>query len=454
VTPPPSLILLPGDAPVDSLDAYLARGGGEAFQHARGSDPDTIVDELRHAGLRGRGGAGFPTAVKWSGVRADPAPTKFICANAAEGEPGTFKDRYLLRMNPYQVIEGLAVARHVIGARRAYLCVKEHFAREIDTVRRALDELAARSDMAEAIELVLGPDEYLFGEEKALLAVVEGGPPLPRLFPPHIHGLFGPPYSDPSQEAHNPTVVNNVETLAHVTQIVRHGAKWFRGFGTTDTPGTMVFTVSGDVQRPLVTELPLGLTLRTLVEEVAGGPPPRRHVKAVFPGLANAVLTEDHLDTALGFDAMRHAGSALGSGGFIVYDDTACMVHVAWLFSRFLHVESCGQCPPCKLGSQRITDRLARLLDGSGERGDLDEIAATVPWVPNGQRCSLATSESVMVDSILAAFPEDFEAHLHGRCDLAHDRVLPKMTDYVPGEGFTYDQTYPHKQPDWTYDNK
>lgn len=450
---PPSSILLPDEAPVDSLDTYLARGGGEALQRARASDPADIVDVLRRAGLRGRGGAGFPTAVKWSGVRTDPAPTKFVCANGAEGEPGTFKDRYLLRMNPYQVIEGLAIARHVLGARRAYLGVKSLFAREIARIRNALDELAARSDMAEGIELVLGPDEYLFGDEKALLAVVEGGLPLPRVFPPHVHGLFGQAYGDPSEETHNPTVVNNVETLAHVTQIVRHGAEWFRGFGTPDTPGTMVFTVSGDVRRPLVTELPLGLTLRELVEEVAGGPQQGRRVKAVFPGLANAVLTPDRLGTALGFDAMRRAGSALGSGGFIVYDDTVCMVHVAWLFSHFLHVESCGQCPPCKLGSKRITERLTRLLDGAGAHHDVDEIDSTVPWVPNGQRCSLATSESVMVHSIRAAFPEDFEAHLRGRCGLAHDRILPKMTDYVPGQGFTYDRTYVHKQPDWSYDN-
>lgn len=448
----PTSILLPEGEPVHNLAAYLAQGGGMAYARARESDPADIVDELRRAGLRGRGGAGFSTALKWSGVREDPASIKFVCANAAEGEPGTFKDRYLLRMNPYQVIEGLAIARHVIGARRAYLCIKGTQADEVARVRSALDEMAAQSDMAEAIELVLGPDEYLFGEEKGLLAVVEGGLPLPRVFPPHIHGLFGRPYSDPSEEAHNPTVVNNVETLAHVTQIVRHGADWFRGLGTEDTPGTMLFTVSGDVQRPLVTELPLGLTLRQLVDDVAGGPLPGRSVKAVFPGLANAVLKRDQLGTTLTFDAMRQAGSALGSGGFIVYDDTACMVHVAWLFSHFLHVESCGQCPPCKLGSQRITDRLARLLDGTGERSHLDDVIATAPWVPNGGRCGLATAESVMVESVLASFPEDFEAHLHGGCRLDHDRVLPKMTDYEPGRGFSYDQTYVLKQPDWTYE--
>lgn len=447
----PSTILVPGDAPVGSVEEYRARGGGEAFQRVQAGNPEAVLDELRRAGLRGRGGAGFLTAIKWAGVRDDPAPTKFICANGAEGEPGTFKDRYLLRMNPYQVIEGLAIARHVIGAQRAYLVVKRHSEPEIARVRSALEELSAESDMAEAIELVLGPDEYLLGEEKALLEVVEGGLPMPRLFPPHIHGLFAPAYGESGAELHNPTVVNNVETLAHVPQIVLHGADWFRGFGTPDTPGSMIFTVSGDIRQPLVTELPLGLTLRELIDEAAGGALPGRQVKAVFPGLANAVVTPDRLDTTLGFDTMRVAGSALGSGGFIVYDDRACMVRVAWLFSHFLHVESCGQCPPCKIGSKRITDRLALLLDGSGSRNDLDDIRATVPWVPNGRRCALAASESVVIDSILAAFPEDFEAHLRGDCVLRHDHVLPKMTDYVPGKGFSYDQTYLRKRPDWTY---
>ncbi len=444
-------ILLPEAGPIDSLDAYLAGGGGVAFERARIGDADGIVEELRRAGLRGRGGAGFPTAIKWSTVRADPARTRFVCANGAEGEPGTFKDRYLLRTNPWQVIEGLAIARHVIGAERAFLCLKRSSGPEIAAVRRALEEIARHSEMAAGIELVLGPDEYLFGEEKALLEVVEGGLPLPRVFPPYIHGLFGPPYDGTHSELHHPTIVNNVETLAHVTRIVQRGADWFRSFGTADSPGTMLFTVSGDVQRPVVAERPMGMTLRELITEVAGGLPSGRRVKALLPGLAGAVLTEDRLDTPLSFAGMRAAGSALGSGGFIVCDDSACMAHIAWLLSRFLHVESCGQCPPCKQGSQRITDCLTRLLDGSGTRHDLDEIAATVAWVANGQRCALASSESVVVGSILQAFPEDFTAHTHGTCGLRHDAIIPKMTDYAPGQGFTYDTAYMRKQPDWTY---
>ncbi len=445
-----SSILLPENEPVGSLDAYLARGGGEAYQQARQRGPEAVIEEIRQAGLRGRGGAGFPTAIKWATVRHDPATTKYICGNGAEGEPGTFKDRWLLRMNPYQVIEGLAIGAYVLSARRAYLCVKRQAEPEVAAVQRALDELRARTNMADNIELVLGPDEYLFGEEKALLEVVEGGLPLPRVLPPYIHGLFGGAYGGPSEALHNPTAVNNVETLAHVTHIVRHGAGWFRSFGTADTPGTMIFTVSGDVQRPQVQELPLGLTLRQLIYDIAGGPPPGRRVKAVMPGAGN-VLTEAQLNTPLEFGAMRQAGSGLGSAGFVVYDDSRCMVQVLYTFARFLYIESCNQCPPCKTGGRWITERLERLLAGEAEPHHLEEMYAASTWVTNAARCYLATSQSLVTQSVMAAFPDDFQAHLRGMCPLDHALIVPKMLDYVPGQGFVYDQSYSLKQPDWTY---
>ena len=441
-------ILIPDAAPVTSLEEYRRRGGGEAFEKTLNGDADEIIAAIRQANLRGRGGGGFPTAFKWQGVRDNPATPKFVCCNAAEGEPGTFKDRYLLRHNPYQVLEGLAIVTQVIGAQQAYFCTKRIFTPEVERVTGALEELRASTQMSHNIEIVLGPDEYLFGEEKALLEVVEGGLPLPRVFPPYIHGLFAGAYGGPSG---NPTLVNNVETLAHVPHIINRGPQWFRSFGTDDTPGTMVFTVSGDVQRHTVEELPLGLTLRQLIAEVAGGPPPGRQVKAVFPGVANAVATEVHLDTPLGFDSMRKAGSALGSAGFIVYDDSACMAQAAYNFSRFLHVESCNQCAPCKLGSRLITERLERVLLGGGSVADIGEIARITTWVTNSQRCYLPTSEAVVVSSILEAFPDDFEAHIEGRCRLRHDFIVPKMTNYVEGEGFTFDQRYVLKQPDWTY---
>lgn len=443
-------ILLPDDTPITSLDEYLARGGGKAYERALQIGPEAVIEEVRRAGLRGRGGAGFPTAVKWAGVRADPATPRYICANGAEGEPGTFKDRYLLRMNPYQVIEGLAIGAFAIGAEKAYLCTKRRFEPEVAALQRALDEMNARTKIARNIELVLGPDEYLFGEEKALLEVIEGGLPLPRVFPPRMHGLFSAPFGGPSEELNHPTVVNNVETLAHVTHIIARGSNWYRTIGSPDTPGTMIFTISGDVQRPTVVELPLGLTLGYLLFEVAGGPLPGRRIKAVLPG-AGQVMTPPLWDTPVGFDTLRAAGGSLGSGGFVVYDDTACMVQALYTFSRFLHIESCNQCPPCKIGSRWITERLERLLAGTARQDDLDEIQAASGWVNNASRCYLATEESVITQSMLTFFPEEFAAHLVSTCQLSHDLIVPKMTEYVPGQGFSYDLDYYRKRPDWSY---
>jgi NADH:ubiquinone oxidoreductase subunit F (NADH-binding) len=412
------------------------------------SNPADVIAIIRNSGLRGRGGGGFPTAIKWDGVRRSEASRKFVCANGAEGEPGTFKDRYLMRHNPYQIIEGLAIAAAVIGAEGAYLGLKQRFTQEIAAVQRALDEFQVFSPIARKIELVQGPDEYLLGEEKALLEVIEGGQPLPRLLPPYLHGLFGGALGGPEG---NPTVVNNVETLAHVPHVIVKGSEWFRSFGTEDTPGTLIFTLSGDVVKPFVQELPAGLTLRELIYDRAEGLKEGRSIKAVFSGVANAVVTPDMLDVPLSFDAMKKAGSGLGSAGFIVYDDTACMVDLAYWFSRFLHVESCNQCPPCKIGSREITRYLRRILDGEGDRSDLEDILHVASWTPNGARCFLASEESLVVPSILRAFPDDFGAHIEGTCHLRHDLALPKMTDFSEDRGFTYDDSYHRKKPDWSY---
>jgi len=443
-------ILLTGE-PVTSIEAYRARGGLAAYERAVRDGPQKTIETLRQARLRGRGGAGFPTAIKWDNLRRTGADTRYVVCNGAEGEPGTFKDRMLLRHNPYQTIEGLAIAAEVIGVKGAYIGVKKLFQPMLATLEPALEQMQAVVPAAKKIEVVWGPDEYLFGEEKALLSVIEGGLPLPRVLPPYLHGLFTGAYGGPSEEDSHPTAVNNVETLSHVPHIIRNGAEWFRGFGTEGTPGTMVFSVLGDVRTPVVRELPLGLTLRELIDGVAGGVGAGRSVKAAFPGLANAVVTAARLDTPLGFDSMRDAGSALGSGGFIVYDDQACMVKVAEMFSHFLHVESCNQCPPCKIGSGRISERLERLMRFEAHPHEVEEIAETATWVTNGQRCYLATSEQLVVASILANFPGDFEAHLAGTCKLRHDLVLPKIIDYREGQGFTFDEEYWRKQPDWTY---
>lgn len=436
--------------PVTSLDQYRQQGGLQAYEKAKNIDPYETISEIRDAGLRGRGGAGFPTAIKWQGLHDSPADLKFVVCNGAEGEPGTFKDRFLLRHNPYQTLEGLAIAAHVVGAQRAFVCIKASFDREGEAIEQAMREFRdARIPLT--IELVKGPDEYLYGEEKAMMEVIEGGLPMPRVFPPYIEGLFGGTYGGPTDRQNNPTLVNNVETLAHVPHIIREGAEKFRRQGTDDTPGTMIFTVSGDVKRPLVAELPLGLTVRDLVKEIAGGDAKEIAIKAVFPGVANRGITGEMLDTTLGFDSMKGVGSALGSAGFIVYNETACMVKVAEIFSRFLYVESCNQCPPCKMGSRQITECLERLLRYEGRQSDVESTMEATTWVENAARCYLPTSEALVVSSVVTAFTDEFSDHVRGSCDKRHDMPLPKLVDYSADEGFAYDVGWARKQPDWSY---
>jgi NADH-quinone oxidoreductase subunit F len=443
--PPGSILLL--DEPVPSLDAYVESGGGRGFGAALERKPEEVIEEIRRSGLRGRGGAGFPTGIKWRTVREDPCPTKYVVCNAAEGEPGTFKDRWLLRMNPYQVLEGLGIAAYAVGAKGAYIGIKAGFEREFGHLRRAMEEMAERDLIGPvSVELVGGPDEYLFGEEKALLEVIEENDPLPRIVPPWMEGLFRTPGSP------NPTAVNNVETLANVPHIIREGAEWFRSFGTGDSPGTMLFTLCGDVRTPGVYELPMGFSLRELIYGVGGGPPEGRELKAVFPGASSTVISPEQLDTPLGFDEMRTVGTGLGSGGFVVYDDSACIVRATLAFSRFLYVESCGQCPACKHGTGAITDLLDRIDRGEGSESDVETILARALTVTDAQRCALPTGETLIVQSAVQVFGQEFAEHFGRGCPRPRDLPVPKIVDFDEEDGdFVYDERYHLKRPDWTY---
>jgi NADH-quinone oxidoreductase subunit F len=439
--------ILLGDGPVASVDDYVGGGGGEALATALATSPDDVIEEIRLSGLRGRGGAGFPTGIKWRSVRDDASLTKFVVCNAAEGEPGTFKDRWLIRTNPYQVLEGLAIAAHAVGARKAFIGIKSGFDLEIARLGRAIPEMADRDLLGRTpLEVVGGPDEYLFGEEKALLEVIEGNPPLPRIIPPFMEGLYREPGSP------NPTVVNNVETLANVPHIVRHGHEWFRSLGTEGSPGTMIFTLSGDVEHPGVYELPLGYTLRDLVVTVGGGPPAGGELKVILPGASNTVILPEQLDTPLDFDGMNAVGTGLGSGGFVVYDDSACIVRIAAAFSRFLSVESCAQCPACKHGTQQITELLEKIDRGEGSDLDVETILARCLTVTDAQRCALPTGETLVVQSAIQTFGREFADHLGRGCPRPRDIQLPKMRDFDDTtETFAYDERYRLKQPDWTY---
>ena len=339
-----------------SLDEYAASGGGRGLEIALEAGPEAVIEEVGKSGLRGRGGGGFPTAEKWRSIRSTGTGSRFALCNGAEGEPATFKDRSLLRTNPYQVLEGLAIAAYAVGAQTAYVGVKEAFVPEVQRLSRALEEMQQADALGGTeIRLIMGPDLYLFGEETGLEEVVEGRLPLPRIARPFMHGLFAAPPND------NPTLVNNVETLANVPHILAEGPDWLRATGTDSSPGTMVFTVCGDVQREGVFELPLGTPLRHLVEDLAGGPSDGRRIKAIFPGASNTVLTPQELDVPMDFDSLRQMGSGMGAAGFAVFDESACMVKAATLYSRFLYVESCGQCPACKFGTGQVTELLTKV---------------------------------------------------------------------------------------------
>ena len=471
--PAPRLLV---DPPL-TLEGYVARGGGSGLDRARALGPAATIAELETAGLRGRGGAGFPTAVKWRSVAGAGGGTRYAVCNGAEGEPGTFKDRALIRSNPYAVLEGLVIGALTVGATEAYIAVKAGFAREIARLGEAMADMAAERFLADIeIHLVTGPEEYLFGEEKALLEVIEGGDPLPRWLPPYLHGLFatapqlgwqaaepppgpggrrraparrGAATAEPAMGA-NPTLVNNAETLAQAAWILGNGAEAFRGAGTERSPGTVLATIVGDVRRAGVFEVPMGTRLTEVLDR-AGGLGGGRTFKAAFPGVAGAVLTAADLNIPLTYEDFEQVGSGLGAAGLIVYDDTACMVEVTSLISRFLYVESCGQCLPCKLGTGQITGALDRIREGSGSDHDLDLIQERLRVVTDGNRCFLPVQERNLVSSVLRAFPADFAAHLDGWCPSNRTGyVLPKLADLEDGVA-TYDPSQARKQPDWTY---
>ncbi len=437
--------LLPA-SPVTSLADHLDAGGGRGLERAAELGTDGVCDVLAAAGLRGRGGAGFPTARKWRGV-AETARTGggevTLVVNAAEGEPGTYKDRTLITEQPYRLLEGICIALETTGARSAHIGIKEKFTTPVQRLMDALAEVrSAGWPHADRIDIVTGPDAYLFGEESAMLEVIEGNLPLPRLVKPFEAGLQA------TTAVANPTVVNNVETLSHVPAILVHGAEWFRAAGTEASPGTMVFTVVGDVANPGVYELSLGTTLRTLLEDIAGA----TDIKAVYSGVSNAVITEELLDTPLCFDAMRDAGSGLGSGGFIVYDTSRSIVDVLSVLLNFLAVESCGQCNACKLGNTAMAELLAKVQRGQAQQTDLESLLRWSQTVTDSNRCYLPVGSQLLVGSTVQAFVDEFVDTVEAGTPTPADLPTPLIEhiDEDTGE-VAYHERYHLKQLDWSY---
>jgi NADH-quinone oxidoreductase subunit F len=355
----------------------------------------------------------------------------------------------------------MAIAAFAVGASETFIGLKASFTRQLDRLQQAAQEMTDAGILGDiSVAIARGPDEYLYGEETALLEVIEGGDPLPRVLRPYEHGLFATtpqlgwqPHErrgHAHQHEGNPTLVNNVESLSHATWIVKNGADDFRAVGTERSPGTIVYTMSGDVVNDGVFERTLGTPVRQLIDECAGGTIDGRPVKMVMSGVANPVLTAAGLDTPADFDTLAAVGAGLGSGGFVVYDDRMCAVAVAREYSRFLYVESCGQCPPCKLQSGRITAALGNLERNEDTDEQLPVLRRALDTVTDGNRCYLAVQEQVVVASLLQTFPDDVHAHQAGTCTLRHDVVVPRIVELTP-DGFVFDTNHQRKQPDWSY---
>lgn len=452
--------VLPG-SPVLTLAAHESQGGGQALRAARAAGPVGVLETIEASGLRGRGGAGFPTGTKWRTVAgmggAEPAS---VVVNAAEGEPGTFKDRTLLRTDPFTVVEGALIAANTVGADKIIIGMKRSATTERQCVERAVAEMqAAGWTEGITIEVVAGSDRYLLGEETALLEVIDGRPPFPRIAPPYRAGSE-PTGRDVTSRAGTDladsegitgaaaTLVNNVETLANVPGIVLRGAGEFRSLGTAESPGTIVCTVSGCTQRAGVGEFELGTPLRQVIAELGGGTRRGAKIVAVLAGTANPLLPASALDAPVSWEGLSSAGGGLGSAGFIVIDDQVDIVAVAHGVSRFLSVESCGQCTPCKQDGRSITEVLDRIRTSSANTDDAAVLSKLVSRVTDGARCFLAQQHQNVVQGLLQHFPEALEVHLSGQADGAEPFPVVPLRDIVDGQA-VLDLGQLDVGPDW-----
>ena len=397
------------------IEGYLKVGGYEAWKRCvNGMKADDVVAELKKAGLRGRGGAGFPTGVKWDKVLNHRVKEHYFVCNAGEHEPGTFKDRYLLKTLPHQLIEGCLIAAHTVQAKAAFIYVNHEYEEERENLKKALAMANARGLVGKNVlgkgydielQVFEGHGSYVAGEETAMLESMQGRPAMPRQKPPFYptdFGLYG-----------KPTLVNNVETLCNIPRILYKGAAWFTQVGTEKCPGTMMFSLSGSVNRPGVYEMPMGVTIRELIEKCGGGVKGGRQIKAVFPGgPAFSMVTADQLDLQMDFDSLKKAGTGLGSAGTIVIDDATCMVAATLKYSNFFKGESCGQCPPCRMGTNNLATLMAKIEEGQGTQKDMDSLLQLCGFVKGTGYCTLVTGAAVLVQSSVKLFQKEYEEHL------------------------------------------
>jgi len=397
----------------ENMYDYIAMDGYSALVSALSMSAEAIISEIKTASLRGRGGAGFPTGKKWELTKAAPGAGKIVICNADEGDPGAYMDRTIIESNPHQLIEGMIICALAIGADKGYVYIRAEYPLAVQIITRAIDQSREAGLLGEDIlgsgtrfdiEVFQGSGAFVCGEETALIRSIEGYRGMPRHRPPFpVHrGLWN-----------RPTVINNVKTLASIPPIITRGADWFRSIGTTDSPGTAIFSVVGDVTHPGLVEIPMGVTLRSLIFDICGGIPDKKEFKAVqIGGPSGGCLPADFLDTPIDFDSLTDAGAMMGSGGMVVMDEDTCMVDIARYFLDFTQNESCGKCTFCRIGTRHLRDTLERLTKGEGSAGDDTLIQTLSEDIRNGSLCGLGKTAPNPVLTSLKYFPEEYQAHI------------------------------------------
>ncbi len=397
----------------EDIYEYIAAGGYETLPDMFRRSPKEIIQQIKDAGLRGRGGAGFATGLKWELAADQPGDAKGVICNADEGDPGAYMDRTILESNPHQVLEGLIACAYAVGAHKAIIYVRAEYPLAVRTITKAIrqaselglignDILGSSFDLD--IEVFHGSGAFVCGEETALIRSIEGFRGMPRHRPPYPveRGLWG-----------TPTVINNVKTLASVAPILKNGAAWYRKIGTDNSPGTAIFSIVGDVVHPGLIEIPMGVSLRTLIFDICGGIPNKKKFKAVqIGGPSGGCLPEEFLDTPIDFDSLTEAGAMMGSGGMVVMNEDTCTVDISRYFLDFTQKESCGKCTFCRIGTYHLLTILERITEGKGSPADLKNLAQLSQDIKNGSLCGLGKTAPNPVVTSLRYFKEDYEAHV------------------------------------------
>ena len=394
----------------ENIDEYLAFDGYKALEKVLTSmSPDEVIQVVSDSGLRGRGGAGFPTGRKWQFAKASQDEQKYVACNADEGDPGAFMDRSVLEGDPHTIVEAMAIAAYAIGANKGYVYVRAEYPIAVQRLQKAIDQAKEYGLLGENIfgtgfkfdlEIRLGAGAFVCGEETALMESVEGrrGEPRPRPPFPAVKGLFG-----------KPTLLNNVETYANITQIILNGAEWFSSIGTEKSKGTKVFALGGNINNVGLVEVPMGITLREIVYDIGGGVPNGKEFKAAQTGgPSGGCLPIEHLDTPIDYESLGAIGSMMGSGGLIVMDDSTCMVNLARFFLDFTVDESCGKCPPCRIGTKRMLEILDRIVNGKGEEGDIEKLEKLALNIKRSSLCGLGQTAPNPVLSTIKYYRHEY----------------------------------------------